>query len=476
MIIRLYCLSALLLLSATSIVLAQGMPIDSLSQRLAAELSISNAAAQLRGQIPEYDELRVWGLAIGDFSNDATSDLAISLYDLNGPKQQVKVYLFQNRGGALRKMMVRSASFVESPIEVGLSIDESVVSIIQRLSEDQWFQEGYSIQFGDVMLIERFETDNQAGARTRLGVYGRQIHRNYETLLTREAYYGGANGETLLDAAYYTIPAYGRFRSIYPGYGSWMRDTSSQFILQGLEHRRDAWDLSISQALAAYDREFIFVTISVADDYLSNGHTRVETNDRVTLWFDASQAGDRKLRGKRSGTPSFRTVADSFLYSVTIPLPLAEGPITGIQPMRIGRMTSLQSSSAEKIRAQFAHDTMDGRFRGYTIRARIPWEFLGFESNPVSLYETRSPVAANQSEEVEIREEDSPTLGFTAVVSDVDDPHRPAEQTVQATSRFRESDPTSLGTLDLKPSRQFYGYVHVTYLEDLKRGLREAGY
>jgi hypothetical protein len=108
------------------------------------------------------------------------------------------------------------------------------------------------------------------------------------------------------------------------------------------------------------------------------------------------------------------------------------------------------------------------------MKLRIPWGFLGFESNPVSLYETRAPQVAALPESTE--KEESPIFGFTALVHDVDDPNRPAEVTIQATSAFRTGDPSSFGALDLKPSTQFYGRVYSTYIPTLKEGLLEAGF
>lgn len=474
-------LNALLLISGLAAVpslsYSQGMPIDSLRLRFSRELGISDAPEQLRPLVANYENMRVWGMAIGDFSNDRTNDLALSLYDLKGPRQRVNVYLFQNIDGQLRKMMVRNAGFVESPIEVGLSTDNSVLSIIQKVSDDHWFQEGYSVQFGDVILTERFETVTQAGAGARQRNFGHQINRDFETLLTKEAYFGGTEGENLLSTEYYTFPAYNRLRNVYPGYGSWMRDTTRGFILEGLVHRRDAGDLSIHQAQAAYDDEFIYVSTSVRDDYISASGRNVTTKDRLTLWFDTYMKGDRKVYPKKSGKEAFRTRADSFVYSITIPLSSVEGRLEGIDYTSVGQLNGLQQSGAAEIRAQMTHDTIDGRLVGYTVRTRIPWTFFGFDMNPVSLYETRAPQSVTiPSELVEVKDEESPQIGFTVVVHDIDDPARPGESTVQATSRIRENDPSTFGTMDLKPSTQFYGLVYSTYYDIVKRGLLDAGF
>lgn len=473
-------LAASLLFSLnSSTVLAQGMPIDSLRSRLASELRIADAAEQLRSQISNYDNMRVWGMATGDFSNDAAPDLAISLYDITGGASQrfVMVRLFQNQNGRLVPMLSRSAQYFESPIEVGLSIDHSAVSIIQKTGENSWFQEAYTIQFGDVILTERFDTESQpvqAATGQQPRIFGRQISRNYENLFTREMYFGGATGENLLSAEYYTIPAYNRLRSVYPGYGSWMMDTSSRFILQGASTRRGAADLSIEKGLAAYDDEYLYISLSVNDDYLSSGNNNIESNDRVVLWLDTYLKGERVIKSRKGGTLTFRNELDSFIYSITIPLASFPGQIEKVSYTSAAPLNSAQQESARSIRVQYDQDTSGSRLTGYTLKVRIPWGFLGFESNPVSLYETRAPQVVAQIESIE--KEESPVFGFTALVHDVDDPNRPNEVTIQATSAFKPGDPSSFGALDLKPSTQFYGRVYSTFVPTLKEGLLDAGF
>lgn len=459
--------------------LGQGMPIDSLRVRFSNELQVSDAPEQLRSMIENYDQLRVWGMAVGDFSNDRTPDLAISLYDLKSKPTQrmVTVRLFQNQNGKLVPMMTRNAAYFESPIEVGLSIDNSTVSVIQKTGESQWFQEGYTVQFGDLILVERFDTESQPlqGSKgTQPKNFGRQISRNYENLKTSETYFGGATGEALLSAEYYTFPAYSRLRNIYPGYGSWMMDTSTNFVLQGVSLRRNAADLSISKGIAAYDDEFVYVSMSVADDYLAGGNSNLESNDRITFWFDTFLKGDRRIKSRKGGTLTFRNTMDSFIYSVTVPLTALPGKIENVSFTSVAPLNNAQRDAGNLIRAQYDHDTTGNLASGYTIKLKIPWEFFGFDMNPVSLYETRAPNVNGQQEE-ETKEE-SPIFGFTALVHDVDDPNRPNEVTMQGTSRFRTGDPSSFGALDMKPSSQFYGRVYSTYTQGVREGLLDAGF
>ncbi len=47
------------------------------------------------------------------------------------------------------------------------------------------------------------------------------------------------------------------------------------------------------------------------------------------------------------------------------------------------------------------------------------------------------------------------TLGFTALVYDIDDPSHPNEVTIQATSKYEEGNPATFGTLVLEPSGEY---------------------
>src|SRR4051812_32407450 len=106
---------------------SQGMPIDSLMDRFALTFN-PQLLASLRDQIPvRYDEQRVWGLATGDFSNDTLPDLALSVYDIDSPSREVTVYLLVNDSNrSFKNVFRRKYSYVETPIEVGLTTDGSV--------------------------------------------------------------------------------------------------------------------------------------------------------------------------------------------------------------------------------------------------------------------------------------------------------------------------------------------------------------
>ena len=241
---------------------AQGMSIDSMLPRIGNELHNPSLANQLQSLLPNYASLRVWGLATGDFTNDSLPDLAISLYDPILAKNQVHVYLFENQNNQkLVNRFDKLVTYIESPIEVGLTIDGSVVTIVQKTGEEHWSQDGYSIESGDIVLVDHDETEKEdvtGGSSTKARSIGHNVYRNYETLRTHEAYFTGSSGDAMFSASYFTLPAYQRNREIYPGYGRAMSDTSVDFIVQGAGLRKNAGDISIGHMEAAYNDEYLY--------------------------------------------------------------------------------------------------------------------------------------------------------------------------------------------------------------------------
>jgi len=480
---------AVSLLFCTSNLFAQGMTLDSLLPRIGAELHNPALAEQLHDLIPDYSNARVWGYAAGDFTLDSLPDLALSLYDPGRARSSVHVYLFENLDNKkLANEFEREIPFVESPMEVGLSIDSSVVTITQKIGQDHWTQEGYSIVYGDITLIDRFETqqENLAGVGNgKPHPLGHEVYRNYQTLRTRESYFTGTAGGSMLAESYFTLPAYERLREIYPGYGHLLSDTSKDFITEGVGLRRDAADFSIRSMQAAYDDDYLYIAVRVHDDYVIGGQPDIAANDRVSFWFDSKYTGDRLNRDRRilseeGGFPTFRTSLDSLVSNITFVLPAHPGKVTQVTYSTVTPLTPLEQEGLNKVRAVMEYDTNGGNaVNGYRLTLKIPFSFLGFETNPEHAYETPVPIASKEETSdlaATASITDAATLGFTALVYDVDDPARPNEVTVQATSHYEAGNPSTFGTLVLEPSALYYGEVHPTYLDMLRKGLVSAGY
>ncbi len=464
------------------------MPIDSLRERFLLTFN-EKMLASLREQIPvRYDEQRVWGLAVGDFSNDTLADLALSVYDIDSPTREVTVYLLINDSNKTFKNVFRKKySYVETPIEVGLTTEGAVVTIIQKSEDTQWKQEGYSVYAGDVILIDDYETQNEEipAVNPKAKAMGHSKYRDYETLFTKESYFATKDGQPMMDAKYYTFPAYSRLRSVYPGYGRDMSDTSKQFLIKGGDYRRDSKDLSIHRALTAFDDDYLYFSITVYDDQVYGGNEKQESNDRVSLWFDTWQAANRFLMKTKKGTvPSFRTETDSNIYNVSFGLPDVGGRTAKLTISSAITLTDAQQEAGKLIRSAFNRDTANGIVIGYTLKVRIPFAFLGFESNPITAFENRSSEmmfdnneSAKKNNKIDRKEDlQFPFFGFTTVVYDIDNPSHPEEVTMQATSNFRQNDPTSFGEIRLVPSGKFYGAVKPTYTKQFTEELLRAGY
>jgi hypothetical protein len=467
---------------------AQGMPVDSVLLRIGSELHSPALAEQLKSLLPDYANQHVWGLAIGDFTNDSLPDLAVSLYDPFSSKSEVRIYLFENQNNQkLVNRFEEPVTFIESPIEVGLTIDGSVVTIVQKTGEEHWSQRGYSIEFGDVVLVDRDETEKEdvtASHSAKARSIGHNVYRNYETLRSHETYFTGSSGDAMFSTSYYTLPSYQRNREIYPGYGHFLSDTSSDYIVEGAGLRRNASDLSIAHMETAYNDEYLYLSVRVNDDYVVGGQKRPEANDRLSLWFDTKYTGDRldrdrRLLSKEGGFPTFRNRLDSLVYNVSFALPAEPGKITEISYSTLTPLTLSEQDGLKNIRAQLTYDTASGVVNGYTIRLRIPFTFLGFETNPAKLYETHAPVINGEEQTTPEQQNgigEAATLGFTALVYDIDDPAHPNEVTVEATSKYEQGNPSTFGTLVLEPSSLYYGEVHPTYLDKVRMGLVAAGY
>ena len=170
----------------------QGMPIDSLKERLVGAFN-EELFASLRDVLPiRFEAQRVWGLATGDFSSDGKPDLAISLYDVSVGGRVVTVHLLQNEDGKqFKEMFSKKYSYQETPIEVGLVSEGYMLYVVQKPDESNWIQEGYTIYAGDVITLDEFETRKvelgAGGSKTK--PFGYDLYRSYESLLTTDKYF-----------------------------------------------------------------------------------------------------------------------------------------------------------------------------------------------------------------------------------------------------------------------------------------------
>jgi hypothetical protein len=476
-------LITVLLTGLTGISYGQGMTIDSLESRLSSTFS-PQLFKSLRDAITiRYDDQRVWGLATGDFSSDGRPDLAISLFDLAVPNnREVTVYLLVNEGHRFAKMFTKKYPYLATPIEVGLAVDGYVVTVVNKSSDQHWSQEGFTIYAGDVIQLEKLNTqatDFLLGGKPKS--IGNEYYQNFESLFTSEKFFDFKNSQQILASKFYTFPAYSRMRSIYPGYGRDMYDTTTKFVIKGDIYRTNDKDLSIDKGLAAYDDEFIYISLTVHDDQVWGGNQKLEANDRISLWFDSWTGQNRYfVKSAKGSVPLYRTKTDSSIYNIIFALPEVTSKNPRITASSAAMLSDEQEEASKQIRGLVTYDTLDGKVIGYTLKARVPFMFLGFETNPVGSYEERATEGmfdeSKQKAASTTAKDDFPRMGFTAVVQDIDNPALPDEVTQQATSDFRPDDPTSYGELVLVPTGKFYGSVQPTYLKTLTEELLRVGY
>lgn len=387
----------------------------------------------------------VWGYDVGDFSNDGNHDLALSIRMKNDGKRKMLVYFFIDDEGVLTLIRETTLTFVELPIEIGVSISNGNVYIAQRQTEALWGIDGYRYRDGVVMLVDQFTTAQQ-------GTLTHEEYRNYQTLEGNERYLNNANGEEVFKTGFMTVPSYTRGRDVSTGYQATAVTQLSRFIVKGAYYWTGESDLSVATR-SAYDAEYVYFNISVQDDQVVPvGLPEADTvADRVEIWFDTYTLGDRLRVGKRSR--DFRTKTDTNIYAFDISLgDLIDSPAS-VRISTSNLLDPAQNAAAKKIRAVAARADS-----GYTLKVRIPWAMLGF---------AEAPVGDNEAVE----------FGLTVVATDADNMFRPDEVTIMTNGEhFEPAKPATFGALILVPGTRYYGDAVNIFLGDIKERLQEVGF
>jgi len=388
----------------------------------------------------------VWGYDVGDFSGDGANDLALTIRLRTDNRRRVNVYFFVDQEGILQLVKQSTQSFVELPIEVGVSVSNGNAYIARKQSETEWGIEGYRFVDGVIMLVDQFTTTQQ-------GNLTHEEYRNYQTLEGNERYRSAANGEEVFASQFLTIPSYGRGRDVSTGYQATATTYLSKYVLNGSYYWSGDSDLSFSLR-SAFDDEYLYFNIMVRDDQVVPvGPAGADTiADRLEIWFDSYTLGNRLRVGKRAR--DFRTRTDTNIYAFGITLgDLIDKP-ADIRISTSNLFDLIQTAAAKKIRAVAARADS-----GYTVKVRIPWALLGFAAPPLGL------------------DSDLAEFGATILVFDVDNPYRPEETTTMASSEnFEAAKPATFGALVLVPAARYYGDAVNIYLGEIKERLQEVGF
>jgi hypothetical protein len=387
----------------------------------------------------------IWGYDVGDFSGDGANDLAVAIRLKGDRGRKITTYFFVDDQGILRLIKQGSYEFVELPVEVGVSIFKGNFYVTHKLKEFQWEIYGYTYRDGVVMMVDRFTTDRQ-------GTLTYENYRNYQSMEGYERYLNTTDEQEVFRSDFLTTPAYNRGRDISSGYQATTSVHFSKYILRGSYFWKGEEDLSLDSR-AAYDDDYLYFNILVHDDQpIPIGVNDIDsTADRIGIWIDTYTLGDRFRVGKRMR--DFRTKTDSNIYAFTVSL----GDFVDL-PAKVKVSTSnvlddVQSNAVKNIKAVAIKQDS-----GYVVKVRIPFQFLGFEKAPVD------DTLLTQ-------------FGMSIVAYDVDNPYRPEETTVMATSqKFEASKPATYGSIVLVPRALHYGEAVNIYLTDIRERLEEVGF
>ncbi len=410
----------------------------------------------VKGEMPQGSDYRVWSWDVGDFSGDGFNDLAFAVRMLGEKRKTMQVFLFVDEEGYLKNVKQLTVPYVELPLEVGVVIRDSACFVTEKKAQYNWLVRGYRFIGGNLLQLDEFTTRRAANVT-------RETYRNYYTLEANEKTLPIGSGEALAVKKYYTLPCYSRGRQIYRGYSSGANIASIDYVLNGSYYWNGPEDCSF-QVRTAYDNEYLYMTITVQDDEYVVGRCDTCTADYVEIWLNSNPPDtlnaeylavikrDKRKKTAKTERISTQTVPDSGLYGIIIrPGDFLEKKpkidvisTDDIEPQQRAALTQIKVAAAP-------------RSFGYIVKLRIPFLLFGFQSAP--------------SEDKSIL-----PLGCTVIVHDSDNEFRPEEETRIATSPIRETESSTYGLLLLIPSSLWYGESTNVYSEQLLKYLSELGF
>jgi hypothetical protein len=407
-------------------------------------------------QLPQGTEYRIWGWDVGDFSGDGFNDLAFAVKLSIEKKKQTMVYLFTDEEGFLTNVAQFPYPYVELPLEVGVVIKNNACFITRKREQYSWVVRGYTYDNGSVILQDEFTT-------ARYDKYTRETYRNYQNLEARERLLETNEGKTSFDHKYLTIPCYSRGRQIYRGYAGAAIARDPDFVTSGAFYWKGEQDCSFAVKSVVYDDNFLYLTIAVTDDEIITGRCDTCTADYVDLWFDSSppasdldqflsaRLNKRKRKNNKSGKVSDKQL-DSGLVKISIRLGdfMERRAFYSVETSE--DLEGPQKSATTQVKA-----VSSLRKNGYTVKVRIPFLLIGFESAPTD-------------------EKQPYEIGCSIAVHDSDNQFRPEEETLLATSRLEELNPVTFGSLVLIPRDQWYGETTNLYADSLIKFITELGF
>ena len=156
---KIFYISVFILIFSSSFLSSQsGMRFEELTKRI--EQYFAEPLIQdVKEQLPQGTDYRIWGWDVGDFSGDSYNDLALSV-KLSGDKKKTNyVFLFVDLDGYLTKISELPFDYVEMPSEIGVVIRYGICNITKKLEKFNWIIRGFKFDNGVLIQQDNFETE-----------------------------------------------------------------------------------------------------------------------------------------------------------------------------------------------------------------------------------------------------------------------------------------------------------------------------
>ena len=397
-------------------------------------------------EMPKSD-FSIWGWDVGDFSDDGHNDVAFSVRRAGLKEKSVDVYIFVDIDGFLVKVGQLKYEFVEVPIEVGVNFKYGILYVTQKFKQQHWKIESYKFVNGSLVIYDKFIT-------SRHGKSTHEIYNNYYTLRNTEKYLNTISGKIDFFVDYLIIPSYSRGRLIYKGITSEVLVNSIDYVPVGAYWWEGEEDLSYTVS-SAYDKQFLYFTINVKDDYVARAYnSKLTKGEEIEIWLDPTEYSSKNDRfaAIRDDDLTFKDNLKSHIYKFDIEV----GDFVNIEPT-ISMSSTGELSSVQKMAMMNLNIVTDLTETGYYVIFKIPFSALGKDGPPIS------------DETVE--------WGCTVRVIDIDNEFRPERITIlQTSANFDENNPSSYGSIVFVPDQLWYGETINIYNEKIIQVLEEFGY
>jgi hypothetical protein len=435
-----------MLIGYQSIYAQAGMRFEELSKRLE-QYFAQPLLNDIKSQLPQGVDYRVWGWDVGDFSGDSYNDLALSV-KLSGDKSKRNfVFLFVDLDGYLTKVAEMPFDYMEMPLEIGVVIRYGICNVTKKLQQFNWIIRGFRFDNGVLVQQDNFETE-------KIGKYTHEKTIDYQTLRNKERYIVTNNSTTVYSTDHLIIPSYYRSRLIYKGYQDRTFCNYIDYVKEGAYYWYGDDDCSFSVS-SAYDDKYLYFTVEVNDDNVVVPRCDTCCGDNIEIWFDISSEAKKGGRfvERKGDNLKFRKKVEAGIISFSIypgDFKTKRAYIRDISTT--DNLYNFQKSEVANVKV-----VSSIKEKGYILKLKIPFRLLGY----------KAPSPENQ----EITE-----LGCTFIVRDIDNSFRPEEETIIATSLFDKKDPSTYGSLMIIPTNQCFGFANNVYKEDIYKILSEFGF